>query len=79
MEGEEHGPLNGEPRIQDGGDNGDNGDNHGNAIVAGDDGHGVNHVDPGAIVDGVLADLPEPSRHHIFPEVEEYIGAGLAR
>ncbi|KAG0629380.1 hypothetical protein M758_1G099000 [Ceratodon purpureus] len=72
MELEGNDPLRAEPLIQEGDDNGDHGENHDVAIAAGDGGHGLNNLDPGAIVDGILADLPEPSRRHILPELEEY-------
>lgn len=61
--------------IQEGGDDGDNGDNHGAAMATGDAGDGVRNVDLGVIVDGILADLPEPAPHHILPKLGESDGA----
>ena len=65
-------PHRAEPRVEDGGDDGDPGDGHDVAMANGDGGDGVHDMDLAAIVDGVLADLPEPARHHILPELEEH-------
>lgn len=65
-------PHRAEPRVEDGGDDRDPGDGHDVAMANGDGGDGVHDMDLAAIVDGVLADLPEPARHHILPELEEH-------
>ena len=73
MEGEADEPRVAEPRVAAGGNKGDDGDDGNNvnvAVAAGDGGFRIN-VLLEAIVDGVLADLPEPARDHIFPELEE--------